>query len=199
MKKASVIITAAGILLLCAALILTVYNIADISRAERDAGEAWRLMNENIISDGEDTESDTKLWEVNPNISMPTVTIDGREYIGTLEIPSVNVRLAVISEWDYSGLRVSPCRYSGSAYLDNMVIAGHNYSSHFGSLKNLSTGDEVNFTDAEGNRFVYRVIRVDILQPTDIQEMITEDDWNLSLFTCTFGGQARVTVRCVRV
>ncbi len=29
----------------------------------------------------------------------------------------------------------------------------------------------------------------------DVEEMIT-GDWDLTLFTCTLGGQTRVTVRC---
>ena len=37
-----------------------------------------------------------------------------------------------------------------------------------------------------------------VLEPTDIEEMLSEE-WDLSLFTCTFGGATRITVRCERL
>ena len=54
------------------------------------------------------------------------------------------------------------------------------------------------FTDANGNRFYYRVSDVEVLNPTAIEDM-TESGCPLTLFTCTVGGQTRFTVRCERV
>ena len=61
--------------------------------------------------------------------------------------------------------------------------------------KNLSQGDPVTFTDIDGNVFCYQVSEIEILSPYSIQEM-TSGDWDLTLFTCTIGGQTRVAVRC---
>ena len=47
----------------------------------------------------------------------------------------------------------------------------------------------------DGMIWEYEVAAVDILQPTDIEDM-TAGDYDLTLFTCTYGGQSRVTVRC---
>ena len=127
---------------------------------------------------------------------MPTQTIDGIDYIGVLEIPSLNLELPVISQWSYPNLRIAPCRYSGSAYSGGLVIAAHNYDSHFGRLKTLQTDDEVIFTDIDGNTFTYKVAVMEILEPLATEEMKSEE-WDLSLFTCTIGGRSRVTVRCV--
>lgn len=129
---------------------------------------------------------------------MPEETIDGRSYIGVLEILSLSLQLPVIGSWSYAELREAPCRYAGSAYQKNMVIAGHNYSSHFGNLKNLSQGDTVIFTDVDGNRFHYRVIELETLAPDAVDDL-TSGDWDLTLFTCTIGGRSRVTVRCSEV
>ena len=41
----------------------------------------------------------------------------------------------------------------------------------------------------------YRVVVLDILSPDAIEEM-TAGDFDLTLFTCTYGGQSRVTVYC---
>ena len=95
-------------------------------------------------------------------------------------------------------MKISPCRYEGSIYLDNMVICGHNYSTHFGTLKELDAGDLVFFTDMDGNLFEYAVAETEILQPTAVEEM-TSGNWDLTLFTCTVGGATRVTVRCLKL
>ena len=42
---------------------------------------------------------------------------------------------------------------------------------------------------------MYEVSRVEQLERTAIEEM-ESGDWDLTLFTCTVGGAARVTVRC---
>lgn len=42
----------------------------------------------------------------------------------------------------------------------------------------------------------YEVAEIEILSPDAVEEM-TEDDGDLTLFTCTLGGGSRVTVRCV--
>ena len=44
--------------------------------------------------------------------------------------------------------------------------------------------------------FGYEVIELETLSPFAIEEM-TGGNWDLTLFTCTVGGQYRVTVRCV--
>ena len=54
-------------------------------------------------------------------------------YIGVLQIPSLDLTLPVISDWSYPALQIAPCRYEGSAYDGGMVIAGHNFDSHFGN------------------------------------------------------------------
>ena len=132
---------------------------------------------------------------LNPRMDMPEVEIDGRTYIGTLELPTLGLEFPIISHWSYGGLRVSPCRYTGSAYTDDLVLAAHNYNSHFGRLKNLQPGDSVLFTDADGNQFAYTVAVKETLQPTAVEEM-TDSGYPLTLFTCTLGGSYRVTIRC---
>lgn len=127
---------------------------------------------------------------------MPETELDGERYIGVLELPSLSLTLPVQSQWSYPALKVSPCRYAGSAYQGDLVVAGHNYRSHFGKLANLSPGDPVTFTDMEGSTFSYTVMELETL-PADAVEEMTSGDWDLTLFTCTLDGQSRITVRCV--
>ena len=218
MMKHSRVYTAIGLLLLAAALFLADYNIWSDTRAGKSASTVLAQLNQEIEENGEKEvikgEADASALEaaddetqeeayipdyiLNPEKRMPSVEIDREYYIGVLKIPAISLELPIVSQWSYSGLKIAPCRYSGSAYLGNMVIAGHNYYSHFAYLKRLSPGDEVTFTDVDGNVFDYRVSEIEILSPYAVTEM-TSGDWDLTLFTCTVGGQSRVTVRCERM
>ena len=126
---------------------------------------------------------------------MPTQEIDGKLYIGMLTVPYVNLELPVLSEYTDADLAVAPCRYYGSAYKNDMVITAHNYPSHFGPLRELRLGDEVIFTDVDGNEFRYTVQRFQTVRSTDVEE-IKNSGYDLTLFTCTVGGYTRYTIRC---
>ncbi len=208
----------AGVLLLGAALLLTVHNLREEDQAQV---ESESVLSQLLVSSspsestssGENPkaeefcekqeEEETALPEetmipdyiLDPERDMPETEIDEEKYIGILKIPALSLELPVISEWSYASLRKAPCRYSGSAYTGDLVIAAHNYSSHFGKIRELSLGDAVTLTDLDENQFVYRVAEVEILSPYAVEEM-TNGDWDLTLFTCTVGGQSRVAVRC---
>lgn len=94
-------------------------------------------------------------------------------------------------------MKIAPCRYTGSAYLDNLILAAHNYSTHFGRLGELTKGDAVIFTDTVGNQFFYQVDEITRLEGTAVEEM-EAGEWDLTLFTCTLDSRSRITVRCVR-
>lgn len=128
---------------------------------------------------------------------IPYMEIDGQRYIGYISIPKFGLRLPVMITWSYENLKLAPCRYYGSVLTDDLVIAAHNYRRHFGKLYTLSAGDEVLFTNAYGEETQYQVQKLDTLQPAAIDEM-TAGDYDLTLFTCTYGGRSRVTVRCNR-
>lgn len=130
--------------------------------------------------------------------AMAEAEIGGDTYVGYLSVPALGLALPVMSGWSYEGLKVAPCRYAGSARTGDLVICAHNYIKHFGLLQNLSCGEAVYFTDMDGKVWQYEVAEVDILAPTDVEGMLS-GEYGLTLFTCTYGGQSRVTVRCERV
>ena len=188
---------AVGLILVLAAACLMAYNFWDEDRAERamtDVLSQLEALEEEISADTA-TDKEPEYVE-NPEMEMPALALDSNYYIGILEVPVLGLKLPVMREWSYPNLKIAPNRYTGSAYMSNMVIAGHNYRSHFGSLKNLRVGDQVLFTDVDGNVFDYRVAETEIVAPTEIEHM-TIGDWDLTLFTCTYGGRTRFTVRCV--
>ncbi len=188
-----------GLLLIAAALLLTVYNIWDGNRADQAAQEAVTILAQEIKEESD--YSDAPLPEDQPaEREMPTIEIDGYRYIGYLYVPTLDLELPVMEEWDYDRLKIAPCCYSGSVYLDNMVIAGHNYRRHFSPLRWQDIGTEIDFTDVEGNVYRYQISNVEILNPDQNEDLVRDsDEWDLTLFTCTIGGQTRHTIRCTRI
>lgn len=129
---------------------------------------------------------------------MTVKEIDGQEYIGYLSIPVLELELPVISEWDYDRLKIAPCRQYGSTKTDDLVIAAHNYASHFGRLAQLRTGDLLTFTDMDAETILYGVVTVDVLEPTAV-DTVKDSEFDLVLYTCTYGGENRVAVFCDRI
>ena len=189
-----------GCILLVTALAFTAYNICDDARAAESSGLAARqLLSETPSKEADEiTQEELPAYILNPEMEMPVKTINGVDYIGTLEIPALNIVLPVISELTNSKLKLAPCRYDGSLYTNDLIIGGHNYRAHFSRLKHLPVGSDVIFTDAEGNVFRFRSTVTETLLPTAVEE-IKSGEWDLTLFTCTFGGQYRVTIRCEKV
>ena len=143
-----------------------------------------------VKSDAEGEEPSAELMKV--------AELNGAYYMGVITIPKLERILPVQSDWSESKLKRTPCRYYGSLENGGLVIAGHNYRTHFSKLSTLSHGDSVVFTDLEGNQYFYEVREVCTLDGSDVEGM-TQSGYDLSLFTCNYDGKARVTVRCTRV
>jgi sortase A len=212
-----------GLLLIISAGLLVFHNLQEDRQAEQQSTEVLRQLTKTVkesvsetvspettattvtrspVASGDPEEPETApeaspvpLYVIEPEIEMPTIDIDGNAYIGWLDIPALSLSLPVMSQWSYANLNIAPCRYSGSAYLENLVIAAHNYKSHFRYIKDLTEGDEVRFTDADGNEFLYQVAEIEQLSPLEVKAM-EESGYPLTLFTCTVGGSYRVAVRC---
>lgn len=183
----------AGLLLIAAALFLSAYNEWESHEARDSARQVIAQL-----CDALPTEAGEPTTLPDVRREMPVKTINGRDYIGVLSIPSLELELPVISQWDYPALKVAPCRYSGSLYQDNLIICAHNYASHFGKLKELQPGDIVLFTDMDEHVVTFQMVERETLNPMDAEGM-EAGDWDLTLFTCTIGGQTRVTIRLERV
>lgn len=198
-----------GLLLLAAALFLWAYNGQESRRAGDSAQQVITELTQSLTRQppteaGADPEQEeapaVKLPEylLDAQREMPEKTVNGRAYIGVLSIPSLNLELPVLSQWSYPNLKDAPCRYSGSLYQNDLIICAHNYASHFGRLKTLQPGDTLLFTDMDDQVVSFQMVEQETLEPND-QEAMTTGDWDLTLFTCTPGGQTRVTLRFQRV
>lgn len=194
-RKIGSIFTLLGTFLVLAALSLLLWNLWEDQQAGISVEQILPQVVDRIEAAHEEQAAPESGSPDSCHAEMKEVEIDGYGYIGYVSIPSLALELPVMSSWSYPQLKLSPCRYFGSTKTDNLVIAAHNYTRHFGNLKNLSVGDAVYFTDMDGVISAYTVAEIDILSPTAIEEM-TDSGYALTLFTCTYGGQSRVTVRC---
>ena len=130
--------------------------------------------------------------------TLPTVALDGDLFYGKLTMERIGLALPVYAEWDMERLATAPCRYSGSAGENDLIIAGHNYKSHFAALNNAQVGDIAVFTDAAGIPHRYQVKEIVRLDGTAVTDMAA-GEWDLTLFTCTYGGKQRLTLRLTRM
>lgn len=192
-KLTSIVLVGSGLLLILAALLLLVSNLNDDDRAKRRADDILRRFPAvETKTSGEEEPAFVR----DPAMEMPVAEIDGYSYIGRLTLPALELELPVMDSWDYAKMKIAPCRYTGSLYSGDLVVCAHNYVSHFGRLKNTQVGDPILFTDVDGNVFHFTAVEIEELPGTAIEDMQL-GDWDLSLFTCTLSGSARVTVRCV--
>lgn len=188
------ILTALGLVCILAALTLAGYNWNESNAAGEESAHALSVMTTQLP--GEETEGVVSADTL--NIEMPTVQIDGRSYIGRVDVPRIGISLPVLAEWTEEGANIAPCRYKGSVYNGTLIIAAHNFASHFGNLGQLADGDTVTFVDVDGVAYHYVVLTAETIDGYDLRGM-EEGEWDLTLFTCNFSGVQRTTVRCARV
>ena len=205
---------AVGAALILSALVLLLHNRYADARAGREAEtllasveaaissqaaaepEKTRPSGQETRPTGENTPTEPTAPEaLDPE--MPVAMLEGYGYVGYVEIPALGLKLPVMSDWDYTRLEIAPCRQFGSSRTDDLVIAAHNFESHFGRLNEMSVGNTVRFTDMAGIVNTYRAEMIETLSPKDV-EAVQNSGYDLVLYTCTRDGQSRVAVFCNR-
>ena len=184
-----------GVILIIISLIITTYNKYEELLALETAQNTLNVLKEDIVSQEHNL---VPLISNNEVKEMKTINVEGNDYIGTLTIPTIDLELPVMSEYSNSRLKKAPCRYYGNIFTNDLIICAHAYKTFFGDLSKLNQKDLIIFTDIEGNKYIYEVLEIEILKPTDVDKMIN-NDFDLTLYTCTYDNSARVTVRCNRI
>ena len=185
-KKSGVILISLGAVLILAALLLLLYNRSEDRRAGQEAESLLEDVRSAMAANADPEPQEEPAEEI---------TYD---YAGVIAIPDLSLELPVIDRWSYDRLKVAPCRQSGAAPDGDLVIAAHNYKSHFGYLDRLPPGASVIFTDMEGTVYRYVVEEIRRLEPEDAEDVssVFSSEYPLVLYTCTPGGKARVAVFC---
>ena len=202
-KSKGLVFLTLGVLLLFSALGWYLYNVIEDETAGRKAAEIIEKF-EFVQSPKESLELPKLSLEASPEAPTvpentkakdPVIIIDSEAFCGRIRIKKLGIELPVYDQWDYKKLKNAPCRYLGSVSEKDIIIAGHNYKSHFGTLDKLKIGDEVEFWDAYGELYLYQVCDIVTLDGTAVSDM-QSGGWDFTLFTCTKSGEQRVTVRC---
>lgn len=187
---------AAGIVMLLAAAALVGRNAWEENQAEKRSTAVTQELKLQIAEARAEQPDSGKINREEPEQEKPeTLELDGEAYLGVLSIPALGLELPVMADWSDPNLKRAPCRYVGEAQEKNLVIAGHNYRCHFGALERLPEGSDVILETVGGDVLRYQVTEREVLAPTAIEEM-TAGEEPLTLFTCTYGGRSRFTLRC---
>ncbi len=212
MKKIKTIFIFCGILLILAALALCCYNIMQDNKAYNESQKVMKELIKLIpeqttqVSAEKNTENPAddlfaQYQQNSDNADTPVpVSVNGRDYCGYITLPTLELELPVIDNCSYEALEISPCRFSGTASERDLIIAAHNYNSHFGRIADLDYGDDILFTDTCGKVYRYKVDDISVLDGSDSEGMFfgKNDSWDITLFTCTLSGRSRVAVRGCR-
>ena len=194
----STILIVVGILLILGAAGLLLFNRQEADEAASVSAKVLPQISEHMEAVRETaTLPPPETDPLAPPPTMPAVEIEEKTYVGVLSIPAIGYEVPVQWECSLELLRLGACRFHGSTYSSDLVLCAHNYYGLYRSLTRLHPGDLVYFTDMDGLTWSYEVADLETLGSTMVSEMI-HSDYDLTFFTCTYGGQARLTLRCVR-
>ena len=191
-KKLGLLLIIMGIMLIAAALSLNYYNYFHEKQSNKRMEAVLSDLKTQISDSSEDSDSsspfdifdDSRSTDSEIDDPDKDIVLDGNSYIGLISFPTLGQEFPVTR-----GRRVD----------NDLIICAHNYTGFFDKLDKLSSGDQVIFTDVYGREFNYTVTNSELLSGWDSPSLIKGggSDWDLTLFTCTWSGYSRVTVRLV--
>ena len=154
------------------------------------------------------TESDTSTKYTN-NVKIEALSDDQviqgiSVYKNAIEIPSVNIAVQVNEGLDTEALHAGAGHFEDTANIGedgNFAICGHaseTYRCIFNSLDKVNLYDKIYAYDLQGNKFVYTVTDMNIVQPNDWSVVYDGADSNeklMTIITCCDNGQRRFVVK----
>lgn len=181
-KKISAVVTLIGLMLIVCAMAVLLNNKKEDNLAKKSSDLVLPELKKKI------EQTDTK------NNRKP----DLNEYDGYIKIPKLNLELPVMKKLNLDNLKKSPCIYSGTAKDSNLIIAAHNYQSHFGKINQLEKGDKIQYTETGNITYNYKVTTKEKIQRNNTLQMQNKN-CSLTLFTCDYTGKNRITIRCSKI
>jgi sortase A len=170
LRKALIII---GASLLVGAILLLVAWQWNVHTSEQKAKEYVNAIRELI------PEPQGAVPEERRDNTMASLSIEGEDFVGILEIPRFNSGLPIGANWGSPSKY--PCRLRGSVYDRTIQIGGTSQKGQYDFYRDLCVGDSVFFTDMEGNRFSYSVTAIRYEKNAD-QSTLQRENAALTLF-----------------
>lgn len=125
--------------------------------------------------------------------AMATLSIEGIDFAGILELPRFNSVLPICADWENPSKY--PCRFGGSVYDRTIQIGGTSQKGQYDFYRDISVGDRVFFTDVEGNRFSYSVTAIRYEKNAD-RSTLQRENAALTLFIKNVYAFEYVVVYC---
>ena len=113
------------------------------------------------------------------NNSMSSLSIEGIDFVGILEMPQHKSVLPVCADW--GNVTKYPCKFSGSVYDRTIKIGATSQKGQYDFYREISVGDAVVFTDTEGNRYTYKVTNLQYEKHAN-QNTLNQQESALTLF-----------------
>jgi signal peptidase I len=134
-----------------------------------------------------------------------TISVNNRQVIGVIEIPSINLKYPVIEYENESSLNVSIAKYSGPMLNEtgNVVLVGHRSARggqlFFTKIDKLREGDIVKITDKNGQSLDYTVKSYSVHSPDDLSVLKAAEGnrKELTLISCSADFKDRYVVKLV--
>jgi len=165
-KRGALLLLISGIVLMVGAVAGVVIHHFSVknagSQARKTVQTLYRLMPE--VRPG--------VLDDRINVEMPALEVDGRDYVGIIEVLKYDRTLPIAAKWDAGAVDRFPCRYTGSIYDGTLIIGGSDNEGQFDFMKLITGGDAVHITDVTGTRYAYVV--------TDIQKSDNVSTANLT-------------------
>jgi len=167
-----------GLALVLAAAGLLLFSRFFVRSAAREAQETYETLNSLV------PQRFPGIPGLRANPEMPVLELDGRDYVGLLEIPSQGVELPICSSWDTGELKRCPCRFWGSVHSSSLVIGGACQEGQFDFCEDLEIGDFITVTDMTGSEFTYRITHIGRSRHAGTQ-WLCDEQYDLTLFART--------------
>ena len=125
--------------------------------------------------------------------TMSMLSIDGRDFVGIIEMPQYGLKLPVSGEWGH--ISRYPCHLSGSIYDGSLQIGATTQEGQYNFYREISLDDTVVFTDVEGNRYTFRVSAMRYEKHID-QASLQRENADLTLFVKNVYAFAYLVIFC---
>lgn len=129
------------------------------------------------------------------NTEMPSLELNGSDFCGIIEIPSVGSALPICSVWDEHNIEKYPHRFFGSVYNKSLIIGASDNRGQFDFLKVISLGDSVFITDITGGRYEFSVISIEKADSVGF-DYLSSLESELTLFAKNTYGFDYTVIRC---
>ncbi len=117
--------------------------------------------------------------EEQSSVTMPTLSVNGADFVGILEMPSFGSTLPVAANFENTAKY--PCKFSGSLYTGDLKIGATSQNGQYSFAKDISVGETLHFTNTLGNRYAYTVSNIKVVKHIN-ETTLNSENAQLTLF-----------------